>query len=99
MADLNIYYHKQTRSWWTNVELDGFSLRNYIDNYPIGLGTIEQDTNDKTQIKNLYEIHSKFIPDHIKKLNGITEELEENGLENFIEVTDNQLENLLNNNV
>lgn len=96
MAFINIYYHKQTKSWWINKNLDGFSLRNYIDDNPVGLGTIESNTNDKSQIKSLFEIDSSFIPSHIKKLNGITEEITENGLENAIKVSKDQLEDLLN---
>ena len=96
MADVNIYYHKRTKSWWINKDLDGFTLRNYIIEYPIGLGILESDTNDKSQIKSLYEINSSFIPSYIKKLNGVTEEIEENGLENSIKVSKDQFEDLFN---
>ena len=96
MADVNIYYHKQTKSWWVDKNLDGFSLRKYIDENPIGLGTIELNTNEKLQINNLFEINSSFIPSHIKKLNGITEEIKESGLEKAMKVSKDQLEDLLN---
>lgn len=95
MAEVNIYYHKQTNSWWTNSKLDGFFLRNYISENPVGLGTIEIDTINKFDIKNLHEIHSVIIPDYIKKINGITEEIVENGFKNAIKVSDEQLREIL----
>jgi hypothetical protein len=95
MADLNIYYHKQTNSWWINKEMDGFTFKNYVIENPVGLGRIEMNTNNKLEITDLYEIDSAFIPSHIKKLNGITEEIEENGLENAVKVSDKELKDLL----
>jgi hypothetical protein len=95
MAELNIYYNKNDKTWWINKDFDGFTLRNYISENPIGLGTVEFKTNDKTKITDLYEVNQAFIPDYIKRLNGITEELEDNGLENAIKVTEQQLEGIL----
>jgi len=96
MADVNIYYHKKTNSWWINKNIDGFTLKNYIADNPVGLGRIEMNTNDKSQVNDLYGISSVFISDYIKKLSGITEEIEENGLENAEKLTDEQLKELLN---
>jgi hypothetical protein len=95
MAEINIYYQRQTNSWWADKEIDGFSFNNYIKKYPIGLGTLELDTNDKKQIDDLYEIHLAFIPDYIKKLNNITEEIQDNGFDNALKVTKQELDKLL----
>jgi hypothetical protein len=96
MANINIYYHNQTNSWWINKDIDGFTLRNYIDENPVGLGTITMSTDNKEDIKDLYEISSSFIPSHIKTLSGITKEIEKNGLSNTIKVSDEELKELLN---
>ena len=95
MAEVNIYYDKQTNSWWINKDLDGFSFKNYINEHPVGLGSIEFNTNDESQIKDFYKIASPFIPDYIKKLNGITEEIEKNEFENAIQVSEEELKDLL----
>ncbi len=97
MGKVNVLYHKQTNSWWVDKNLDGFTLRNYINENITGLGTIEMDTIDKMEIKDssLFEIESGFIPKHFKLLNGITEELEENGLNNTTKISNEQLKQLL----
>lgn len=98
MADVNIYYHKQTDSWWTNSSRDGLELLEYIETNPIGLGTIECDTDDKNHLRkdNFYEILSMCIPSHLKMLNGITEDIKENGLKNATKIkSKRQLKKLL----
>lgn len=95
MSEVNFYYHKQTNSWWTNSKLDGFSLKNYINENPVWLGTIVLDTNNKSDINNLNEVHSVFIPDYMKKLNGITEEIEKNGFKNATKVSEEELNEIL----
>jgi hypothetical protein len=95
MAEVNIYYHKQTNSWWTDGKLNGIDLTNYIKENPIGLGTIELDTNNKTDIEDLNEICSMFIPEYLKGLNKISTEIEKNDLKNAQKVSKRKLKNIL----
>lgn len=97
MADVNVYYHKQTNTWWTNSELDGIELTDYINNNMTGLGTVELDTNDKTQIgsSGIQEVHGIFIPNHIKTMSGISQTLEENGLDDSQKVNKRQIKRML----
>ena len=95
MAKINLYYHKQTDSWWVDSNIDGFTLRNYIKEHSFGLGTIEMNSDNRLNIDGLYFIDSVFIPDYIKKLYGITEEIKENGLENAIQISQDQLSKIL----
>lgn len=79
MEKLNIYYHKQTDSWWINQKISGFEVAQIIKTQAIGMGTIEYDTNDKNKVggDGLYEIESMYIPDYIKKFNDAVEKLDE----------------------
>lgn len=97
MADVNLYYHKQTNSWWTNSTLDGIDLTNYIKENATGLGTVHMDTENKNDIKalNLNEVMSMFIPDWIKKFNGVSKDIEENGLKNAQKVSEKRLKKIL----
>lgn len=100
MAKVNIYYHKQTNSWWTNSELQGIEFSDYIKTYPVGLGTIETESTDKLFVgKGLNEVLIFFIPQNIRdmyfKLMGITKEIEENGFKNATKVTPRQLKKIL----
>lgn len=68
MADLNIYYNKQTNTWWLNKEMDGFSLQKYIQENPVGLGTVEFTSKKDMEKTKLHRIESAFIPDYIKTI-------------------------------
>lgn len=95
MAKVNVFFHKETSSWWTDSELDGIKLVNYIANNPIGLGVIETLTNEKPIGDDIHEIHSMFIPDYIKQFNRISNDIEVNGLQNAQSVSKRQLKKML----
>jgi hypothetical protein len=99
MAEVNIYYHELTDSWWTNSNLEGIEFTNYINSHPLGLGVIETKSADKSFVgKGLNEVLPFFISpdtrDTYFKLCGITKELEENGLKNATKVTPRQLKKI-----
>lgn len=77
MKALNVLYHLQTNTWWTNKKIDGFTLFRTIKEgkQEIYFGTLTFTTNNKKELlkllnKNdicLYEIDSIYIPNFIKK--------------------------------
>ena len=54
------------------------------------MGTVEF-----TSKKDMEKTKSAFIPDYIKTITGITEEIKENGLKNFKKVTEDNLKEML----
>lgn len=95
MDKVNVFYNKQTNTWWIDKNFDGFTFRDFIKKNITGLGHVEFKTNDISKIKDLYQINSAFVPDYMKKMNGITEELEKNGLDNFIQISEEELDEIL----
>lgn len=101
MAELNLYYNSQTNSWWTDKEIDGFTFRKYISENPIGLGTIEfnTDVSIEEQAKGFYKVYSNFVPEYLKQFYCMTKDINKNRLDKFTQVTDKELENFLNSEV
>lgn len=89
MNKINVYYHKQTNTWWTDSNLSGIPLRKELKTNPSGLGTIEIDTLDKSLVSgnNLHEVEPMYIPNFFKMLNGLTVD----GLEEMLEESENNI--------
>ncbi len=75
--------------------MDGFSLQKYMQENPVGLGTVEFTSKKDMKKTKLHRIESAFIPDYIKTITCITEEIKENGLKNFKKVTEDNLKEML----
>lgn len=76
MQKVNIMYHKQTNSWWTNSDLKEQKLLDYLNNNESGVGTIECNTTDKSVIadENTHEVAPEYVPKLHKMLCGLTVE-------------------------